>query len=55
MSKKMKVFRLNGKELCSYTLAETFADEERSTLELLAYENKCKVSDIAVTIEERGK
>lgn len=50
---KWKIFRLNGKELCSYTIYGTFDGEEQATLELLAEENNCKISDITVTIEER--
>lgn len=50
---KWKVFRLNGKELCAYTIYGTFDGEEQATLELLAEENNCKMSDIVVTIEEK--
>lgn len=50
---KYKVFRLNGKELCAYTIYGTFEGEEQSTLELLASENNCSTSDISVTIEIR--
>ena len=50
---KWKVFRLNGKELCSYTIYGTFDGEEEATIELLAEENNCKKSDIIVTIEEK--
>ena len=50
---KWKVFRLNGKELCAYIIYGTFDGEEQATLELLAAENNCKISDITVTIEEK--
>ena len=50
---KWKVFRLNGKELCAYTIYGTFDGEEEATIELLAEENNCKKSDIIVTIEEK--
>lgn len=54
MKEKYKVFKLNGKELCAYTLRGTFAGEEEATKELLAYENNCQATDISVSIEERG-
>lgn len=50
---KWKVFRLNGKEICSYTIYGTFDGEEEATLELLAEENNCKTSDIIITIEDK--
>lgn len=50
---KWKVFALNGKELCSYTIYGTFDGEEEATIKLLAEENNCKKSDIIVTIEEK--
>ena len=53
MTEKWKVFRLNGKEICSYTINGAFDGEEQVTLELLAAENNCNISDISVTIEER--
>lgn len=49
--KKWKTFRLNGKLLCSYTLADTFPGEEAATLEMLAYDHNCKPEDITVSIE----
>ena len=36
----------NGKTLVSYTLWDTFAGEKEATLESLAYENNCDISDI---------
>lgn len=53
MMKNWKVFRLNGKELCAYTMYGTFDGEEEATKELLAAENGCAVEDIAVSIERR--
>lgn len=52
---KMKIFKLNGKELCAYTLRGTFAGEEEATKELLAEEYNCNKSDIIVTIEDRKR
>ena len=49
--RKWKTFRLNGKLLCSYTLADTFPGEEAATLEMLAYDHNCKPEDITVSIE----
>lgn len=48
-----KVFRINGKEKCAYTIRGTFDGEEEATKELLAAENGCAVEDIAVSIERR--
>lgn len=47
------VFRLNGKELCAYTLKDTFFGERQATIELLAYENNCKEEEIEIFIEKR--
>ena len=47
---KRKFFMLNGAQLLSYTLNGTFDGEEKATLELLAYENNCNISDIEVFI-----
>lgn len=51
--KKWKVFYHNGKELCAYTMAETFTGEEEATKELLSYEKGINIEDIKVVIEER--
>lgn len=48
-----KVFYINGKEVCAYTLYGSFAGEEQATKELLASENGVNISDIIVTIETR--
>lgn len=48
-----KVFKLNNKEICSYTLYGTFKGEEEATKKSLAYRYNCEVSDIVVSIEER--
>lgn len=54
MSKELyKVFKLGDRELCAYTLRGTFSGEEQETLELLAAENKCAISDIVVSIVKR--
>lgn len=44
-------FMLNGKCLASYDLLNTFASEKKATLELLASENNCSISDIKVINE----
>ena len=49
--REWKTFRLNGKLLAAYTLKENFPGEEAETLALLAYENNCKIEDIAVAVE----
>jgi len=51
--KLWKVFKINGKEKCAYTLEGTFDGEEQATKESLAYENGCAVEDIAISIERR--
>ena len=51
--KKWKVFYHNEKELCAYTLKGTFAGEEQSTKEYLAFEKGIDISEIKVVIEER--
>lgn len=48
-----KVFKLNNKELCSYTLYGTFKGEEEATKKSLAHEYNCNINDIIVSIEER--
>ena len=48
-----KVFYINGKEVCSYTIFGTFAGEEQATKELLASENGVNIDDIIVKIEKR--
>lgn len=48
-----KVFYINGKEVCSYTIFGTFAGEEQATKELLASENGVNINDIIVKIETR--
>lgn len=50
-----KVFYHKGKELCAYTMKETFEGEEKATKELLAYENGIDIDDIEVKIEKRKK
>lgn len=47
------VFKLNGKELISYSLYGVCVGEKESTLELLAYENNCSIMDIEVSGELR--
>lgn len=47
------VFTLNGKEIMAYTIYGTFPGEKKATMELLAYEHKCKEEDIKTHIEER--
>ena len=49
--RQWKTFRLNGKLLAAYTLADTFPGEEADTLQLLAHEHNCAVEDISVAIE----
>lgn len=49
--REYKTFQLNGELLAAYTLKDTFPGEEADTLALLAYENNCKIEDIAVAIE----
>jgi hypothetical protein len=50
---KYLVFTLNGKEIMAYTIYGTFPGEKQATLELLAYENNCKLEDIKTHIEVR--
>lgn len=50
---KWKVFYLNDKELCAYTMHGTFDGEEEATKGLLAYENNASVEQITVKIETR--
>ncbi len=53
MKKLYLVFKVNGIEKGAYTLEDTFQGELKATLELLAYENKYKVEEIEISIEER--
>ena len=46
------VFYLNDKELTRYDLINEFYGERESTIELLAYENKCNYNDIKYKILE---
>ena len=48
------VFYLNNKELTRYDLINEFYGERESTIELLAYENKCNMEDIKIKIEGRN-
>lgn len=50
---KWKTFKLNGKELCSYTLYGESSGEEQATVELLSEENNCNVTDIEIVIEDK--
>ncbi len=47
------VFKVKGVEKVSYTLKDTFPGEKQDTLELIAYENGCKIEEIEISIEER--
>lgn len=49
------VFKVKGVEKVAYTLKDTFPGEKQDTLELIAYENECKIEEIEVSIEERWK
>lgn len=44
-----------GKELCAYTLKDTFENELESTRELLAYENNTPIENIGAEIMFKGK
>lgn len=46
-------FYLGDRFLAGYTIEGTFAGEMKATMELLAYENNCKVEDITVKFERR--
>lgn len=48
-----KVFKLNNKEICSYTIYGTFKGEEEATKKHLAFEYNCSIDDITVSIELR--
>lgn len=48
-----KVFYINGKEICAYTIYGSFAGEEQATKEFLAIENGVNIKDIIVKIETR--
>lgn len=49
--REWKLFRLNGTLLVAYTLKDEFPGEEADTLALLAYDHKCSIEDITVSIE----
>lgn len=51
--KLWKVFYYKGKEIFSYTMPEQVGEEEKSTLRLLAYENRCSPASIHVYMELR--
>lgn len=51
--KLWKVFYLNGKELCAYTLEGSFPGEEWATIEQLAFDHDVPVEAIDVKIEKR--
>ena len=51
--KLLKVFCYKGKEIFSYTMPEQVGEEEKSTLHLLAYENRCSPASIHVHMELR--
>lgn len=46
---KEVVFSLNGKELLTYDFLNEFVGERKSTIKLLAEENKCNEKDIKVS------
>ena len=48
-----KIFCYKGKEIFSYTMPERVEEEEKSTLRLLAYENRCRPASIHVHMELR--
>lgn len=45
-----RIFKLNDKELCAYTLKGTFAGEKQETIELLAQENNVGINEITTEI-----
>lgn len=47
------VFKINGVEKVAYTINNTFQGEKQATLELLASENNCNITDIEINIEKR--
>lgn len=47
------VFKVKGVEKVAYTLKDTFPREKQDTLELIAFENECKIEEIEISIEER--
>lgn len=47
------VFKINGVEKVAYTLKDTFKGEKQATLEQLAWENNCNITDITTNIELR--
>ncbi len=51
--REWKVFTRNGKELWAYTILGEGEDEQEATIELLAYENRCRKSSIHVHTEWR--
>ena len=48
-----KVFKLNNKEICSYTIYGTFKGEEEATKKMIAFDHNCSIDDILVSIELR--
>ena len=50
-----KVFKRGGKELFAYTVRGESSDEEENTRRVLAEEQGCKIEDITVSKETRGK
>lgn len=46
-------FYYKGKHQCSYTFADTFGGEKMATLELIAQENNCDITDIETRFEWR--
>ena len=47
------VFYHEGKEICSYTVAGTFAGEKEETIKLLAYEKGIPEQEIVCSIVKR--
>ena len=47
------VFYYEGKEICSYTVAGTFAGEKEETIKLLAYERGIPEQEIVCSIVKR--
>ena len=47
------VFKINGVKKVAYTLKDTFKGEKQATLEQLAWENNCNITDITTNIELR--
>ena len=55
MKEPWKVFKLGGKELFAYTVRGESSGEEEATRKQLAEEQGCKIEDIKVSKENRGK